>query len=369
MERHEAAGPHRGLKPSPGGDAGQAGDRPVCSIVIPTYNGRDLLARCLASIERHRPEPSRCRIEVVVVDNGSSDGTSEWLARTQPSMRVVRIEQNREFCGAANAGIEAARGSFIQLLNDDTEVTDGWVEAGLAPFADAAVGSVAPLVVVRSDPSRVDSAGDSYAWYGWPMKRGHGQPAAFWSARPIEEVFGASGSSAFYRVEALRRAGTLDMLLRSYYEDIDLAFRLRWAGYRCVYTPHCLIHHDISATNDHRSPALQRRIARNAELVFWWNLPLRSLLVAAAPHLAFIVAQAGWRLLRGRPGPFLAGKLDAARVWREVIARRRRRSAMARTAARPPHFALSSGSMRDVRNHLKRPPETTRATSGPRYPG
>ena len=69
------------------------------------------------------------------------------------------------------------------------------------------------------------------------MKRGHGQSAASWSARPADEVFGASGSSAFYRAEALRRAGPLDMLLVSYYEDIDLAFRLRWAGYRCVYTP------------------------------------------------------------------------------------------------------------------------------------
>ena len=369
MERHEAAVPHRGLNESPGVDRALADDRPDCSIVIPTYNGRDLLARCLASIDRHRPDPSRCRIEVVVVDNGSSDGTSGWLARAYPSVRVIRFERNREFCGAANAGIEAARGPFIQLLNDDTEVTAGWVEAGLAPFADATVGSVAPLVVVRSDPSRVDSAGDSYAWYGWPMKRGHGQPAAPWASRPVEEVFGASGSSAFYRAEALGRSGTLDMLLRSYYEDIDLAFRLRWAGYRCVYTPHCVIHHDISATNDHRSPALQRRIARNAELIFWWNLPLRSLLIAAAPHLAFVAMQAGWRILRGRPWPFLAGKLDAARVWPEVIARRRQRTAMSRSAARPPHFALSSGSMHDVRNHLKRPRETTRATSGPRYPG
>src|SRR5262249_42340826 len=253
------------------------------------------------------------------------------------------------------------------LLNDDTEVTAGWVEAGLDPFSDPAVGSVAPLVLVRWDPSRVDSAGDCYAWYGWPMKRGHGQPSAFWSARPVEEVFGASGSSAFYRAEALRRAGTLDMLLRSYYEDIDLAFRLRWAGYRCAYTPHCVIHHDISATNDHKSPALQRRIARNAELVFWWNLPPGSLFLAAIPHLAFVAIQAGWRLLRGRPGPFLAGKLDALKVWRQVLERRRVPADLAHSALRPPRFSLSAGSVGDVRNHLKRPPETTSATGGARY--
>jgi O-antigen biosynthesis protein len=130
-----------------------------------------------------------------------------------------------------------------------------------------------------------------------------------------------------------------------------------------------VIHHDISATNDHRSPALQRRIARNAELVFWWNLPLRSLLLAAIPHIAFVAMQAGWRLLRGRPGPFLAGKLDAARVWREILARRRVRAELAHSAVSRPHFALSSGALGDVRDHLRRPPETTRATAGPRYRG
>src|SRR5262249_9457092 len=158
-------------------------------------------------------------IEVIVVDDASTDGTAEWLAQEEPEVRVVRLERNRGFCAAANAGIAAAGGQFIQLLNNDTEVTAGWIDEGLSPFTDATVGSVAPLVRVRSDPSRVDSAGDAYAGVGWPTKRGHGQPAAGWAARPIEEVFGASGSSAFYRAEALRRAGGLDPLFGSYYED------------------------------------------------------------------------------------------------------------------------------------------------------
>ena len=85
--------------------------RPVCSVVIPTYNGRDLLATCLASIARHRPDPARLPIEVIVADDGSTDGTAEWLARTYPDVRLVRLEPNRGFCGAANAGIAAARGA------------------------------------------------------------------------------------------------------------------------------------------------------------------------------------------------------------------------------------------------------------------
>jgi GT2 family glycosyltransferase len=339
---------------------GDPGSTPVCSLVVLTYNHRELLERCLASLRRHWPRRGDGTLEVVVVDDASSDGTPEWLARAHPGIRVVRRQRNAGFCVAANDGLAVARGRFIHLMNNDTEVTPGWVEAGLAPFADPTVGAVSPLVLVRSDPSRVDSAGDAYSWIGWPTKRGHGEPAARWAVRPVEEVFGASGSSAFYRAEALRRAGGFDPLLGSYYEDIDLSFRLRWAGYRCVFTPHCRIHHEISATNDHRSPALQRRMARNAELVFWSNLPPGMLPLAIGPHLAFLAAQAAWRLARGRLRPFVAGKLDALRAWPEIRARRRLRAELAQAAVAPPHFALTSGSLQDVRNHLRRPPEQSR---------
>jgi GT2 family glycosyltransferase len=341
-------------------DHGELAPAPLCSIVIPTYNGQELLGRCLASLARHRPPGPQWAIEIVVADDASTDGTTEWLARARPDVRVVRLERNGGFCVAANAGINAARGRFIQLLNNDTEVAPGWIEAGLAPFSDASVGSVAPLVLIRSDPSRVDSAGDAYAWVGWPTKRGHGEPAARWAGRPVEEVFGASGSSAFYRAKALHQAGGLDSLFGSYYEDIDLAFRLRWAGYRCVFAPRCRIYHEISATYDHVSPALQRRMARNAELVFWSNLPGGLLALALAPHLGFIAAQAAWRLARGRLHPFLAGKCDALRAWPEIRARRRWRVELARTAIAPGHFALGTGSLRDVHNHLKRPVERSR---------
>jgi O-antigen biosynthesis protein len=354
VERVEAAIQSAGLtgRPDP---VGRSDHPPLCSVVIPTYNGRGLLERCLASIARHRPADPDRSIEVVVSDDGSSDGTAEWLAREYPDVRLVRLEPNQGFCAAANAGIAAARGRFIQLLNNDTEVGPGWIEAGVAPFADATVGSVAPLVLVRAERGRVDSAGDSYALIGWPTKRGHGQPAAQFATRPVEEVFGASGSSAFYRAEALRKAGAFDPLFGSYYEDTDLAFRLRWAGYRCVFVSGCLIYHDVSASYDHKSPKLQRRMARNAELVFWSNLPAGLLAMAILPHLAFLAGQAAWRVARGRLRPFLLGKVDAIRAWPEIKARRRIRTDLAHKAQSRPHFNLGVGSVEDVRNHLTRP--------------
>ncbi len=111
MERRQAADAPRSVSGPPGAEVGggDAAGPPLCSIVIPTYNGRDLLDRCLASVQRHRPDGAHGSIEVVVVDNGSSDGTSEWLERAYPAVRVVRLEPNRDFCGAANAGLAAAR--------------------------------------------------------------------------------------------------------------------------------------------------------------------------------------------------------------------------------------------------------------------
>jgi GT2 family glycosyltransferase len=364
VERFQAHGEASRLNDIHAG-ARAAGRAPLCSIVIPTYNGRHLLDRCLSSIEQHRPADPSITIEVLVSDDASTDGTAQWLSIAHPGVRVIRAEQNGGFCAAANAGIAAARGLFIQLLNNDTEVTAGWIEAALAPFRDQSVGSVAPLVCVRSEAARVDSAGDSYNLAGWPTKRGHGQPASLFARRPVEEVFGASGSSAFYRADILKRLGGYDALYGSYYEDVDLAFRLRWAGYRCLFVPSCGILHDVSATYDHRSPALQRRMSRNAELLFWANMPAVLLAIAFIPHLVFLTAQALWKLARGKLRPFLQGKLDAASSWREIRARRCHRRTLARSAQNRPHFALGSGILRDARNHLNRPPEKSAAAVAP----
>lgn len=349
-----------------GGVVTAAHGRPALSVVVPSYNGRRLLETCLASVERCRPRG--VGVEVIVVDDASTDDTAEWLSASYPAVCLLRRGRNGGFCAAANDGLAAARGGVVQLLNNDTEVLPGWVEAGLAPFEDPAVGSVAPLVLVRSDPSRVDSAGDGYAFVGWPFKRGHGEPASRWAVRPSDRVFGASGSSAFYRASALRRVGGFDPTFGSYYEDVDLAFRLRWAGYECAFAPTCRVLHEVSASYDHASPDLQRRMARNAELLYWSNLPPGRLAVSLLPHLGFTLAQAAARLARGRLGPFLAGKRDALRLLPTLGARRSERARLARESPRSPRFPIAVAPATAARNHLRRPREASGrpATSGGR---
>ena len=231
---------------------------------------------------------------------------SGWRS-VHPDVRVVRLERNGGFCAAANAGIAAARGRFIQLLNNDTEVTAGWIEAGLAPFADPTVGSVAPLVLVRSDP-----AGSIRPAIPTPWSAGRPSEDTASPPRSLPRGRSKKSSAPADRARSIGprpcgSVGGFDPLFGSYYEDIDLAFRLRWAGYRCLFAPRCVIHHDVSATYDHGSPALQRRMARNAELVFWSNMPFR--LVLRDPSAPWVPGIAGTLAAgQGQTGAVSSGK-------------------------------------------------------------
>ncbi len=228
---------------------------PCVSIVIPSHCRIDLLERCLASVRRHLPAGG----EIIVVDDGSPGGiVSAAVARRWAGVRRVRLPRRGGFCRAANAGLQAARASVVELLNDDTVVAAGWAEAALRHFADPQVAAVAPLVL-QGEPSektggpapRIDSAGDEYDPGGIARKRGHGQlwdarlPAAW---RQAGVVMAASGCAAFYRRERVLELGGFAETFGAYFEDVDLSLRLRAAGDQIIYEPAAVVWHQISAS-------------------------------------------------------------------------------------------------------------------------
>jgi GT2 family glycosyltransferase len=312
-------------------------DWPSLSIVIPTHNGRGHLARCLPAVRRHAPAGT----QVIVVDDASTDGTRAWLRTQHPWVELRTLPENRGFCHAVNAGLAAARGEVVELLNDDTEVCPGWAEAALGHFADPTVGSVAPLVLCMDRPGVIDSAGQEYHLCGWARNRGHGEPVgpAYLSAG---EVFGPSGSSGFYRRSALARVGGLLPEYGAYYEDVDLSFRLRWAGYRCVYEPAARVFHQGSASYGRQPERVVQLIARNEELVFWTNLRLGELLLGLLPHAGFQLIRTVRKALAGQLGPFLRGKREALGLLRWVLRQRRELRRLARTGGRPVRLAIST---------------------------
>jgi GT2 family glycosyltransferase len=205
---------------------------PLASVIVPSLNGAHLLPACLDSLVRQ----SHPDVEVIVADGASTDATHELLARAFPSVRLLRLRRNRGFAGNVNAGLRAARGEVLCLLNNDAQATADWVAVCVETLArHAEVGSVASKVLY-ADGRTINSAGDVLCVDGTARQRGNSTPdGARWHAPA--RVFGASGGAAAYRRAMLDDVGLLDEQFFMYLEDVDLAFRAQLRGWACEYAP------------------------------------------------------------------------------------------------------------------------------------
>lgn len=250
------------------------------------------------------------RTQILVVDDASPDGVASTVAAAAGA-ETLRLSERSGFCRAANAGIRAARADFVELLNDDAEATPGWADAALTCFNDPRMGAVAPLVLMWPGgdvgTARVDSAGDVYHPGGYARKRYHGETLGLRHLRRCR-VFGASASSAFYRRDAVLRVGAFPESFGAYFEDVDLAFRLRRAGWRTVCEPASRVLHHVGASYGRSDFALLEQQSCNEERVFWRNVRMCDLVWALPLHAAVLAGKC-WR--RGREGtllPFLRGR-------------------------------------------------------------
>jgi GT2 family glycosyltransferase len=211
---------------------------PLASVIIPSLNGAHLLPACLDSLHSQ----SYASLEVIVADGASTDGTGKLLAERYPRVRLVRLQRNRGFTGNVNAGIRAARGDVLLLLNNDAQADPEWVSASVQALMEhPRVGAVASKVLY-SDGRTINSAGDVLGRDGVPRQRGNGESdGPRWDeAGP---VFGPMGGAAAYRRAMLADVGLLDELYFIYLEDVDLAFRAQLRGWPCVYQPRARVSH------------------------------------------------------------------------------------------------------------------------------
>ena len=217
---------------------------PLVSVIIPNWNGAHHLPTCLESLRRQTFRD----FEVIVVDNGSTDGSLDLLARDFPEVRVLPLGENRGFAGACNAGIRAAQGEIIVLLNNDTEADPHWLEEIVAAFErHPEAGIVASKMLLFDQRDTFHTAGDFYRLDGVPGNRGAWQKDVG-QYETEEYVFSACGGSAAYRRGMLDRIGLLDEDFFYSCEDVDLAWRAQLAGWRCVYAPRAVVYHKLSAT-------------------------------------------------------------------------------------------------------------------------
>jgi GT2 family glycosyltransferase len=218
--------------------------KPFCSVVIPNYNGEQLLPICLDALRLQ----SYRDFETIIVDDASTDGSVALLEREYPEDRVLRLEQNMGLAGACNRGAAIARGEILVLLNTDTEAEAGWLAAlvhALVQHPEA--GSAASKMLLFDQRDTLHTAGDLYGTDGIPRNRGVWQRDEGQYDQDLA-VFSGCGGAVAYRREAWDAVGGFDEDLFMYLEDVDLGWRLQLAGYCAVFAPQARVYHRLSAT-------------------------------------------------------------------------------------------------------------------------
>ena len=260
---------------------------PRISVIVLTWNGRELLRDCLASLSGQTYRD----FEVLVVDNGSADGTAEMVAGEFPDVNQLRQEQNTGFCRGNNLAFAEARGELLVLLNNDAEAAPDF----LSQIADAAdrepdIGMFATRVMMHDRRNVFDSTGLLVYPDGICRSRGWLETDVGQYEEAVE-VLGPNGCAAVYRREMLDDVGPFDERYFAYLEDLDLAFRGQLRGWRCRYVPGAICYHKKSITSGYHSKFKAYLVERNRI----WNavklFPLRLLVLSPLYTFARYLAQ------------------------------------------------------------------------------
>ena len=262
--------------------------QPDVSVIIVNYNAGKYLRPCVESLLSQ----TLTNFECIIVDNGSTDGSLETLPDLDARFTVMKAGENLGFAVANNRAAKHASANWIALLNPDAFARPNWLEKGLAARSllpkTAMVGSTQYLAL---EPDLFDGLGDEYHAFGIAWRAGFGKPAKQVYDR---EAFGPCGAGAFYDRRVFESLGGFDESFFCYHEDVDLAFRIRLAGYRCVQSADAVIDHVSSAISGRASDFAVYHGTRNRIWTFFKNMPWPLLILLTIPHvlanLAFLLA-------------------------------------------------------------------------------
>ena len=252
------------------------------SVVIPNFNGIAFLDSVLASLEGQ----TLSNFEVILVDNGSTDGSCSFVTANYPWVHLIELSETFGFCGAVNAGIRAAKAPYVLLLNNDTEVKEDFVEEMLAAIRrHKNAFSCGARMVQYHDRDRLDDVGNYYCALGWSFARGRGKDIHAYETE--DKIFSACAGAAIYRKKIIEKIGYFDEEHFAYLEDTDIGYRARIYGYENWYAPKAIVYHVGSGTSGSRYNQFKTRYSsRNNIYLIYKNMPLLQIIL----NLPFLAA-------------------------------------------------------------------------------
>lgn len=287
------------------------------SVIIPNWNGVRYLAECFDALLPQLPPHA----EVLLVDNGSHDGSLELVRERYPTVRVIALPSNLGFAGGVNVGLRAARSDLMLLLNNDAFVDPGCIEHLLAAAEQHPdVGAFGLVLTFAHRPELVASAGirvrrDALALDLWPGRHVRDLPPE------PQPVFGPSGGGVLYRRALLEDIGLLEPSFFSYLEDVDLAWRAQLRGWRSLVITASSARHVYSATGGEGSPFKQRLLGSNRLRTIVRCVPTALLWRYLPQIVAYDALAIGYAVLRRQPA-IASGRLAALRDLPTLLAER-----------------------------------------------
>lgn len=289
---------------------------PAVSVVVVNYNGGDMLGHCLASIARQTFRDFR----VFVVDNDSSDGSADVVLDQSAEFELIRAGCNLGFAAATNRALEQTQGSeWIALLNPDACAAPDWLERLMAAAHQGSFDFFGCRMRLAGNPELLDGTGDVYHRCGLAWRRDHRQPAAS-AVNTFGEIFAPCAAAALYKRSDLVAVGGFDANYFCYFEDVDLAFRLRLLGKRCAYVPDAVVDHVGSGIVGVRSEFATFYGQRNLIWTYVKNMPAPLMLRTLPLHLLINLVALVVGASRGQLGVVMRAKWAALmglpRIWR-----------------------------------------------------
>jgi len=244
------------------------------AIVIPNLNGITSISECVDSLLGQT-----LQTEVIVVENGSTDGSRKFLEEKYPNLTLLVQDKNYGFAGGVNIGIRYALQNgfkYIGLLNNDAVADKHWLENLRSVFEKDPKIGIATCKLMSIDKKSLDSTGDFYTFWGLPYPRGRGE-AVTSKYDNATDVFAGSGGASLYSAEMFRAIGLFDEDFFAYYEDVDISFRAQLTGWKVVYVPDAIAYHQIGKTSGKMKGFTTFQTMKNLPMLAWKNLPLNLL--------------------------------------------------------------------------------------------